>query len=146
MEDFNMQDIAQEVRCDNLVTPQVVGAATVNTNTGMYRSMAKYRKGLVIITATLTNGKTCIAQLTCSSAATAANKANISGKTVTLTGSLGALNQVGVIEFDVNDLTANDEDTYFVGVDLTGNQAGDAGAAVLIRSAARYYTGSSMPA
>ena len=141
-----MQDLAQEVRADNTITPQSVAVAgTVNTNTGMYRSMAKYRKGLVIVTANLTNTKTCIAQLTCSSAATATGKANVTGKTVTLTGTTAIPNQVGVIEFDVNDLYAIDPTKYFVGVDLTTNQNDDEVAAILIRSAARYYSGSSLP-
>ena len=141
-----MESLKGEVRCDNLVSPVVVGAGTVNTNTGMYRSMAKYRKGLVIVTAHLTNTKTCVAQLICSSAAAVAGKANVTGKTVTLTGTTAVPEQVGVIEFDVNDLIAIGDAKHFVGVDLTGNQAGDLGAAVLIRGSARYYDESSMPA
>lgn len=140
-----MQNLQQEVRVDNLVTPQdVATAGTVNTNTGMYRSMENYRKGLVVITAHLTNTKTAVCQLTCSSAATATGKANVTGKTVTLTGATGALEQVGSIEVDVNDLTAIDATKYFVGVDITTNQNGDDVAAVLVRGAARYYEGTSM--
>lgn len=141
-----MQDLNQEIRADNSVTPTAIGAATVNTNAAMYRSMAKYRKGLMIVTATLSNTKTCIAQLTCSSASSATGKADVTGKTVTLTGTTAAPYQVGVIEFDVNDLTAIDATKYFVGVDLTCNDAADLGAATLLRSAARYYSGSSLPA
>ncbi|MBA7707636.1 hypothetical protein ES703_116512 [subsurface metagenome] len=142
-----MQNLQHELRVDNLVTPQdVATAATVNTNAGMYRSMAKYRKGLVVVIAHLTNLKTCSAQLTCDVGATAtAGKANVTGKTVLLTGTTAAPEQVGVIEFDVNDLTAIAATKFFVGVDLTTNQDGDDVAAVLVRGAARYYMGTAMP-
>lgn len=134
-----MQDGAQDIRVDNLVTPQdVPTATTVNTNTGMYRSMAKYRKGVVVITAHLGNTKTCIAQLTQSTAATATSKDNVSGYTVTLTGTTAIPEQVGMIEFDVSALSA---DHYFVGVDLTTDNNGDDVAAVLIRMAPRYSMG-----
>lgn len=142
-----MQNLNQELRVDNLVTPQdVATAGTVNTNAGMYRSMKLYRKGLVVVTAHLTNLKTCVAQLTCDVGATAtAGKANVTGKTVTLTGTTAAPEQVGVIEFDVNDLTAIAATKFFAGVDLTTNQNGDDVSAVLVRGAARYYQGTSMP-
>lgn len=134
-----MQNPAQDIRVDNLVTPQdVAGAGTVNTNTGMYRSMAKYRKGLVIITAHLSNTKTAIAQLTQSTAATATSKDNVSGYTCTLTGTTAVPEQVGMIAFDVSALAANH---YFVGVDITTDQAGDDVAAVLVRMAPRYSMG-----
>lgn len=142
-----MQNLNEELRVDNLVTPQdVPTATTVNTNTGMYRSMAKYRKGLVVVTAYLSNTKTAIAQLTCSSAATATGKTNVTSKTVTLTGTTAAPNQVGVIEFDVNDLIAEGATLYYVGVDITTNQNGDDVSAVLVRGANRYYMGTSNPA
>lgn len=126
------------MRFDNLVTPQdVPTATTVNTNTGLYRSMAKYKKGKVVITAHLSDGKTAIAQLTCSTAATATSKADVSGKTVTLTGSTAVPEQVGVINFDVGDLDlANGK--IFVGVDITTNQNGDDVGAVLVREQDRY--------
>ena len=34
-----MQNAAEDIRVDNLVTPQNAGGGAVNTNTGMYRSM-----------------------------------------------------------------------------------------------------------
>lgn len=142
-----MQNLEHNLRVDNLVTPQdIATAGTVNTNTAMYRSMKLYRKGLVVITAHLTDTKTCVAQLTCSSAAAVAGKANVTGKTVTLTGTTAAPEQVGVIEFDVNDLVAIAAAKFFAGVDLTTNENGDDVSAVLVRGAARYYQGASMPA
>lgn len=142
-----MQNLEQELRVDNLVSPQASdGSTPILTNAGMYRSMAKYRKGLVVVIAHLTEDKTCVAQLTCDVGATAtAGKANVTLKTVTLTGQAGGSEEVGVIEFDVNDLTAIAATKYFVGVDLVANQAADLVAAVLVRGAARYYMGTSMP-
>jgi len=68
----------------------------------------------------------------------------VAGFTVTLTGAvLVTLNVVDQIQFDVSDLDlANDR--IFVGVTLTGNQAGDLEGAALIRGAARWYEGGSM--
>ena len=143
-----MQNLQQNLRVDNLVTPQNIGTAgTVNTNAGMYRSMAKYRKGLVVVIAHLAvAGQKCTAQLTCDAAATAtAAKANVTNKTVVLTAAAGALEQVGSIEFDVNDLIAIAAANHFVGVDLTTDTDGDDVAAVLVRGAARYYMGTAMP-
>jgi hypothetical protein len=140
-----VQDLSQELRIDNLVTPQDIPVAgTVNTNTGMYRSMSKYRKGLVAILAHLSNTKTCVAQLVCGSDASGTGKENVIGKTVTLTGSVASPEQKGVIEFDVNDLIAVSPTKYYVGVDLTTDQDGDDVAAVLIRGAARYFSGSDL--
>lgn len=134
-----MQNAAEDLRFDNLVTPQdVAGAGTVNTNTGMYRSMVKYRKGIVVIIAHLSNTKTCVAQLTQSTAATATSKDNVSGYTCTLTGTTAVPEQVGAIAFDVSALA---DSHYFVGVDLTTDQAGDDVGAVLIRRAPRYMLG-----
>ncbi len=139
-----MQDLAGELRVDNFISPADVSVATtVSTNSNTYRSMSKYRKGLVVITAYLSNGNTAIGQLTCASDSSGTGKTNVSGKTVTLTGLTAARNQVGSIEFDDSDLDlANNK--YYVGVDITTNQNGDDIAAVLIRGAARYFEGSSM--
>lgn len=142
-----MFKISYNFRVDNLVTPQdVASATTVNTNTGMYRSMAEYDLGCVVIIAHLTNTKTAIGQLTCSSAATATGKANVTGYTVTLTGTTAAPEQVGCIDFKAIDLYEIDPTKYFAGVDITTNQNGDDVAAVLIRGGARYYEGSAMDA
>lgn len=136
-----MQNLGSDIRIDTLVNPQNVGAGTVNTITGGYKSMAKYRKGLVIVTATLTDTKTCIAQLTQSTAATATSKADVSGKTITLTGAAASsLFRTGMISFDVNDLDLANSKIY-VGCDLTTNQNGDIAGAVLVRGAGRYYIG-----
>ena len=139
-----MQNLQQELRVDNLVTPQDCNTTTALTNTGMYRDMKLYHKGLVVITAHLVDTKTCVCQLTCSSAAAVAGKADVTGKTVTLTGATGALEQVGSIEFDQQDLYAIAAAKHFVGVDLTTNDTSVV-SAVLVRGAARYYKGTSMP-
>jgi hypothetical protein len=134
-----MQNAAEDIRVDNLITPQDVAVAgTVNTNTGMYRSMKLYRKGVVVITAHLSNTKTAVAQLTQSTAATATSKDNVSGYTCTLTGTTAVPEQVGMIAFDVSALAA---DHYFVGVDITTDNNGDDVAAILIRRSARYLKG-----
>ncbi len=142
-----MQNLAQELRVDNLVTPQdVASSGTVTTNSDMFRSMAKYRKGLVVVTAYLTSSKTAVVTLKSASAADGTSSGTVSTKTVTLTAASSSdRNKVGTIEFDVNDLIANDEDEHFVGVQIVTNNAGDDVAAVLIRGAARWYQGSSMP-
>lgn len=140
-----MQNLQQNLRVDNLVTPQDCNTATVLTNADMLRSMKLYRKGLVVITAHLVDTKTCVCQLICDIAATAAGtKANVTSKTVTLTGKTGDTEEVGTIEFDVNDLTAIAAAKFFVGVDLTTNDTSVV-SAVLVRGAARYYKGASLP-
>lgn len=146
-----MQNLDQELRVDNLVTPQDVpsSATYVRTNSGMFRSMAKYRKGLVVVTGYLTSGKTAIATLKSADDAdgTNSNTMTATAYTATLTGQAsGPTNEVGTIEFDVNDLIASDEDEHFVGVDIITTQDGNEVAAVLVRGAARWYQGSSMPA
>ena len=139
-----MNDLNQELRVDSVVSPQNVPVATtISTNTGMYRSMSKYRKGLIVVSAYLTDTKTAIGQLTCANDANGTGKTNVSGKTVTLTGTTANPSKVGAIEFDASDLDL-DNNKYFVGVDITTNQDGDDVAAVLIRGAARYFSGSSM--
>ena len=139
-----MQDLAGELRVDNIISPaDVPVASTVVTNSNMYRSMSKYRKGLVVITAYLSDGKTAIGQLTCASDSSGTGKTNVSGKTVALTGATLARNQVGSIEFDASDLDLSNN-KYYVGVDITTDQNGDDVAAVLIRGAARYFEGSLM--
>ena len=139
-----MNDLNQELRIDNIISPQDVAVAgTVSTNTNMYRSMSKYRKGLIVISGYLTNAKTATGQLTCASDATGTGKANVTSKTVILTGTTAAQNQVGSIEFDVSDLDLTNN-KYYVGIDITTNQNGDDVAAILIRGAARYFEGSSM--
>ena len=131
-----MDTLSKRVRVDNLVTPQdVAGAGTVNTNTGMYRNMRLYHTGMVVVTAHLANTATAVAQLTQSSAAAAADKANVTGKTVTLTGTTAVPEQVGTIDFSAADLAVA---TPYVGVDITTDNAGDDVGAVLIRNTARY--------
>jgi len=130
---------SKRVRYDNLLTPQdVASAAEVSTNTGMYRSMAGYSHGVVIVTAHLANTKTAIAQLTQSSAAAVAGKADVSGFTVTLTGTTAAPEQVGCIDFNVEDLTSAAAAKYFVGCDITTNGNGDDVGAVLARHGGRH--------
>ena len=142
-----MFKISYHFRVDNLVTPQdVASPATVNTNTGMYRSMKEYDLGCVVVIAHLTNTKTAIAQLTSSNAAAAGDKKNVTGFAVTLTGTTTVPEQVGVIDFKAIDLYELDTDNTFVGCDITTNQAGDDVGAVLVRGGARYYEGSAMDA
>ena len=142
-----MQNLDQELRVDNLVTPQdVATSGTVNTNSSMFRSMKNYRKGLVVVTAHLGDGKTAVGQLKSADDAAGTSSGTVSGKTCTLTGTAAAPEQVGTIEFDVNDLIGNDASEYFVGCSVTTDNNGDDVGAVLVRGAARYYKGSSMPA
>jgi len=141
-----MQNLDQELRVDNLVTPQDKSTSgTVNTNTSMFRSMAKYRKGLVVVTAHLSDGQTAVATLKSADDADGTSSGSISTKTCTLTGTTAAPEQVGTIEFDVNDLIANDESEYFVGCSVVTDYNGDDVSVVLVRGAARWYQGSSMP-
>jgi hypothetical protein len=134
-----MQNASEGIRFDNIVTPQNAGGGAVNTNAAMYRSMAKYRKGIFIITACLTDTKTAIVQMCQSTAATATSKDNVAGKTITLTGAAATtLNPVGMIAFDVSELAA---DHIFVGCDVTTNNAGDCVSVVLCRMAPRYEMG-----
>ena len=141
-----MQNLQQELRVDNLVTPtDVTSSGTTYTNANMFRSMEKYRKGLVVVTAYLTSGKTAVALLKSADDAAGTSSGTIAAKTCTLTGKTGGTNEVGSIEFDVNDLIANDASEHFVGVQITTDNDGDDVGAVLIRGAARYYMGTSMP-
>ena len=145
-----MQNLDQELRVDNLVTPQDISASATpaKTNSGMWRSMAKYRKGLVVVTGHFaTSDNAAVATLQCASTSGGSASANVSAsvKTCTLTGTTAAPEQVGTIEFDVNDLTAIAATKYFVGVSIKVDTDNDDVGAVLVRGAARYYQGSSMP-
>lgn len=139
---MSMRDMGGYYENYNLITPQDVPTATeINTNTGMYVSLAGHEWGMVICSATLTDTKTAIFELTQSSAAAATGKADVSGKTVTLTGAAAtSLNQVGHIFFNVNDLTDADVDKFFVGVDCTTNENGDDISAVLILGGGDYQS------
>jgi len=139
-----MQRLDYELRVDNLVTPQDCNTTTVNANADMYRSMAQYRKGLIIVTAHLVDTKTAIAVLRSADDAAGSSVGDVAAKTVTLTGETGDTEEVGTIEFDVNDLIANDASEHFAGVKITTNDTSVV-SAVLVRGAARYYKGSSMP-
>lgn len=123
-----------------LLSVQDPNAQEVNTITGRYVSMAGFEWGIIICTALLTDTKTAIFELTQSSAAAATGKADVSGKTKTLTGATSLLDQSGGISFNVNDLTDGDPDKYFVGVDCTTNQAGDLVSAVLMRGGGDYQS------
>ena len=140
-----MQNLDYELRCDNLVTPQTPGIGDANTNPDMYRSMAQYRKGLVIVTADLTDGETAVAQLVCATDAAGTSEDDVAGYTVTLTGGTGDTNEVGQIEFDVSALLAIADLHSFVGVTITCTGGADEVAAVLVRGAARWYEGADMP-
>lgn len=143
-----MQNLDQNLRVDNLVTPQEsADTSTIHTNSSMWRSMTNYRKGLVVVTAYLASGKTASATLKCGEDKDGSSSANVSAsvKHCLLTGESGGTSEVGTIEFDVNDLIGVDEDEHFVGVDIVPSAVGDEVAAVLIRGSARYYKGSAMP-
>lgn len=123
-----------------LLTLQNPAAGEVNTIAGRYASMAGFEWGIVICQALLTDTKTAAFQLTQSSAASATGKADVSGKTKTLTGATSLLDQSGGISFNVNDLTDGDPDKIFVGVDVTTNQSGDLAGATLIRGCGDYQS------
>lgn len=116
-----------------LLSVQDPAAGEVNTITGRYVSMAGWEWGIIICQALLTDTKTAIFELTQASDVSATGKADVSGKTKTLTGATSLLDQSGGISFNVNDLTDGDPDKYFVGVDCTTNDSGDLVSASLIR-------------
>jgi hypothetical protein len=141
---MSQRDLGGYFDMHNVITPQDIASATeVNTNTGMYVSMVGHEWGVMVCSATLTDTKTAIFELTQASDASATGKADVSGKTVTLTGAAASsLNQVGHIFFNVNDLTDASETKHFVGCDCTTNQNGDDVSVVLLLGGGDYQSSS----
>jgi len=112
--------IGERIKFQSLTYPDDVATAA-ETSSDVYVTMLGQRYGTVIVQAKLTSAKTAVCQLTCASDASGTGKADVSGKTLTLT---GASTSVGCINFEITDLDL-DNDKYFVGVDITTNQNGD---------------------
>ena len=134
-----MHNLKQNLKVDALIGPQVKSTAgAVATPSGNWREMGMYRKGLLICSAVLSEGKTAVCQGRMASAADGSDAANL-GDAVTLTGGTGGSTEVALIPFDVSELD-HDAATVlnFVGVTMTTNEDGDAVSAVLIRDGERY--------
>ncbi len=137
---MSMRDMGGYYDIVPLLSVQDPSAGEVNTISGRYASMEGFEWGIIICTALLTDTKTALFELTQASDVSATGKADVSGKTKTLTGATSLLDQSGGISFNVNDLTDGDPDKYFVGVDCTTNQGGDLVSAVLMRGGGDYMS------
>ncbi len=112
--------IGEKIKKQSVIYPEDVPTA-IEVSSDVYVSMLGIRYATMNIQAKLTSAKTAVCQLTCASDASGTGKADVSGKTLTLT---GGTSSIGCIDFEINDL-ALDSDKYFVGVDVTTNQNGD---------------------
>ena len=136
-----MRDPGRTAKLSQIIRVQDVPSATeVNTISGRYFDMSGYEFGEMICQAKLTNGQTAIFELTQASDASATGKADVSGKTLTLTGTTAIPDQEGAIRFNVHDLIGAAAAKYFVGCDCTTDQSGDDVAAVLRASGADYQS------
>lgn len=131
-----MHTPSEQFPADYLITPQDVATAG-EILPYQYYSMANYPIGQVVCQAQLTATKTAIFALMEATSAAGGSAAAVSGKTVTLTGSDGTIPSIGVIDFNVNDLT-DDQTTYFVGAKCTTNENGDDISACLLRLGGRH--------
>jgi len=138
---MTMIDFEGYIQVDKLIGPEEKETAGVITAPTFY-SMANYSFGAVIVTATLTQDKTAIAQLRTAVNSSGGTPADVAGKTVTLTGGSGGSVECKAIYFNEFDITGsisgavNPTDLY-VGVVVTTNQNADLVAAVLVRGGGR---------
>lgn len=117
-------NIKQTIREDTIIGPEDIATAA-ETSAATYVDIRGKGKSLAVrIHAKLTATKTAVCELTCATNAGGTNKADVSGKTVTLTGASGGSSPTGMIWFEPADLDL-DNSKYFVGVDITTNQNGD---------------------
>jgi hypothetical protein len=101
--------------------PEEIDTAA-ETNADTYVDVRGKGKNMVMVVhAGLTSLKTAVCQLTCATDASGTSKADVTGKTLTLT---GGTSKMGEIEFAPTDLDLTNL-KYFVGVDITTNQNGD---------------------
>lgn len=136
-----MRDPGKEAGQFSIIGPAKINpGAETSTDANAYVDMSGFEFGEMIIQAVLTDTKTAIAQLTVATSAAGANKEDVSGKTVTLTGASGDLEKVDKILFNVHDLIGTDPDKWFVGVDITTNQTDDLISATLRASGADYQS------
>jgi len=135
------RDPGKEAGQFSIIGPAVINpAAETSTDASAYVDFSGYEFGEMVIQAVLTDTKTAIAQLTVATSAAGANKEDVTGKTVTLTGAAGDLEQIDKILFNAHDLVGIDEDKWFVGVDVTTNQNSDLISATLRASGADYQS------
>jgi len=137
------RDISGYHETYQLLAVQDPNAAEVNTLANGYISMVGHEWGVIVCSATLTDTKTAIFEMTQASDVAGTGKADVSGFTKTLTGAAGTtrgLYPVGQIDFNVNDLTDASETKHFVGVDCTTDQATDLASAVLYLGGGDYQS------
>lgn len=140
-----MRDPAKYAEYSQIIAVQDVPTATeVNTIASRYFEMNDAEFGEMICQANLTDTKTAIFQLTQASDAAGTGKVDVSGFTVTLTGTTAIPDQEDVISFNVHDLIGAAPTKGFVGCDCTTNENGDDVAAML-RASGKDYLDSSLP-
>lgn len=136
-----MRDPGRAAGHYSIIGPAVINpAAETSTDASAYVDMSGFEFGEMVIQAVLTDTKTAIAQLTCASDAAGTGKADVTGKTVTLTAATGDLEKIGKIRFNVHDLIGIAAAKYFVGVDVTTNENSDLICAGLRASGADYQS------
>lgn len=136
-----MRDPGRAAGQFSIIGPALINpGAETSTDANAYVDFSGYEFGEMVIQAVLTDTKTAIAQLTVATSVAGANKEDVTSKTVTLTGAAGDLEQIGKIRFNVHDLIGIDADKWFVGVDITTNQASDLISATLRASGADYQS------
>lgn len=126
-----MMNIKQTILVDDVTGPEDIASAA-ETSADLYVDIRG--KGIsfaMLCYAKLTATKTAVCQLTCATDTAGSSKADVTGKTVTMTGATGNSNEPGLIWFEAADLDL-DNSKYFVGVDITTNNNGDNIAAVLL--------------
>lgn len=136
-----MRDPGRASALFSIIGPAVINpGAETSTDANAYVDMSGYEFGEMQISAVLTDTKTAIAQVTIASDVAGTGKADMTSKTVTLTGASGDLEQVDKIRFNVHDAIGIAAAKYFIGCDVTTNQNSDLITVTLRLSGADYQS------
>ena len=109
------------IRRESVKAPEEIDTAAETSADTYVDVRGKGKNMCMVVHANLTSTKTAVCELTCATDATGTSKADVSGKTLTLT---GGTSKMGEIEFAPTDLDLVNS-KFFVGVDITTNQNTD---------------------
>lgn len=123
-----MQNFTNSIKVESIIAPEDIASAAETSADQYVTTVGKGKIMGMLVHAKLTSTKTAVCQLTCSSDTSGTGKADVSGKTATLT---GGTSKVDIIPFRVEDLDI-DNSKIFAGVDITTNQNNDNISAVLM--------------
>lgn len=131
-----MHDLSMHAKDDCPIGPQTVAVGGTTDGSTFY-SMGNYHIGALVCSAVLAAAETAIFSLLEADDADGTNKAAVSGKSVTLTGSDGTVPSSDILDFAQDDLTSPN-DSPFVGARVVTSGNNDEVACTVLRLGARY--------